>query len=257
MYRNKIAVITGSTSGLGEATALKLAKEGAKGLVITGRNAQRGEKVRREVSALGAKAIFVPADLADPEACKMLIGKADEHFGCIHGLVNSAAYTDRATIEDAPLEELEKHWQVNLRAPFLLIQETVKIMQREKSAGSIVNIGSVAGHCGEPFLAPYSTSKGGLVTLTKNVAHSQRFHRIRCNAVLPGWMDTPAEHDIQRRFHDAPEDWLEKAEAKKPFGKLIKPDEVAHLIALLLSDQGGVMTGAIIDYDQNIIGKIG
>ncbi len=257
IYKGKIAVITGSTSGLGEAIALKLAREGARGIVLTGRNEERGKRVKKAVSELGAETLFIPAELSNPDACRNVIHQTDRHFGTIHGLVNSAAYTDRGTIEESPLSEIEKHWQVNLRAPFLLIQEAVKIMQREKSGGSIVNIGSVTGYCGQAYLTPYSLSKGGLMTLTKNVANSQRFHRIRCNMVSPGWMDTPAEHSIQFRFHNADEDWLAKAEAKLPFGQLIKPDEVAHLVALLLSDYGGVMTGAVIDYDQNVIESIG
>ena len=127
-------------------------------------------------------------------------------------------------------------------------------MQREKIAGSIINIVTTSAYGGQPFLTPYSTSKGGLVTLTKNVAFSQLHHRIRVNAILPGWMDTPGEHAIQKKFHDAPDDWLEKAEASMPMGKLAQPAELARLVTLILSDQGGVMTGAVIDYDQKAIG---
>ena len=254
IYKDKIAVITGSTGGLGEAIARKLAEEGAGGLIVTGRNEQRGQKVAAELNEMGSKTVFVRAELSDPKQCRNIIRAVDTHFnGIIHGLVNSAAYTARGTIEDTSLEEWDKQFAVNIRAPFLLIQEAVRRMQKEKIAGSIVNIGSIVAYSGQPFLTPYAATKGALMTLTKNVANSQRFHRIRCNAVQPGWMDTPAEHMIQKTFHNADDNWLEKAEAGRPFGKLIKPEEVADLVALILSDKGGVMTGAIIDYDQLVI----
>ena len=92
------------------------------------------------------------------------------------------------------------------------------------------------------------------MALTKNVANSQRYNRIRVNAVAPGWIDTPGEHVIQKKFHDAPDDWVERAEKKLPMGKMIQPKELAKLVTLMLSDQGGVMTGTIVDYDQRVIG---
>ncbi len=254
IYQGKNAVVTGSTSGLGAAIVHKLAKEGAAGLLVTGRNQDRGHTVVEQLRQQGCQAQFVRADLQDPTACRQIFDVVDEIFGGrIHGLVNSAAYTDRGTIEETPLEEWDKHQAINVRAPFLLIQEAVRRMQKQGIGGSIVNIGSVSGYVGHPFLTPYASSKGGLMTLTKNVAHSQRQHHIRCNAVLPGWMDTPAEHDIQRRFHDSSPDWLRKAEAAQPFGRLIQPDSVAELVAYLLSDLSGVMTGAVINFDQHVV----
>lgn len=96
-----------------------------------------------------------------------------------------------------------------------------------------------------------------MATMTEDVAAAYARNRIRCNAVSPGWMSTPGEHAIQKQVHNAPDDWLEKAEASKPFGKLAKPDELAVLVAYLVSPQSGVMTGSVIDYDQNVIGLIG
>ncbi|TIV24503.1 MAG: SDR family oxidoreductase, partial [Mesorhizobium sp.] len=107
------------------------------------------------------------------------------------------------------------------------------------------------------FLTPYSTSKGALMTLTKNVASAYRKNRIRCNAVLPGWMDTEGEAIVQKKWHGASDDWLEKAEAAQPMGQLVKPAQLARLITYMLSPQAGVMTGSLVDYDQNIAGVIG
>src|SRR6202043_3476956 len=106
---------------------------------------------------------------------------------------------------------------------FFLMQSAIKLMIEGGIAGSILNIISMSSHGGQPFLSPYSTSKGALATLTKNVAQSVLKHRIRVNGLNLGWMDSPAEHTVQKRFHAASDDWLERAEKEQPFGRLIKP----------------------------------
>ena len=255
-YKDKIALITGSNSGgLGTTIATQLAEHGAKGIILTGRSKTgETEKIIDRIQKLGTEVIFVTADLKIPDECKSLIEKIDKHFGKVDGLVNSAGLTSRGTIENTSVELWDEHFAINVRAPFLLMQGCIKIMQREKMAGSIVNIITQSAHGGQPFLTPYSTSKGALVTLTRNVAHSQRIHKIRVNAIMPGWMDTPAEHAIQKSYHHAPDNWLELAEAKQPMEKLIQPAELSRLATYLLSDDSGVITGSVIDYDQNVHG---
>jgi NAD(P)-dependent dehydrogenase (short-subunit alcohol dehydrogenase family) len=130
----------------------------------------------------------------------------------------------------------------------------VKALVDAGEPGSIVNVLSMSGHGGQPFLAPYSSSKGALATLTKNVAYAYRSKRIRCNAVLPGWMDTPGEDEVQKKWHGAADDWLARAEAASPMGQLVKPDQLADLICYLLSPHSGVVTGSLVDYDQNVVG---
>ncbi|HEY5860440.1 MAG TPA: SDR family oxidoreductase, partial [Actinomycetota bacterium] len=103
-------------------------------------------------------------------------------------------------------------------------------------------------------ILPYCVSKGALAVMTKNAAYSLMRHHIRVNQVNPGWMDTEAEDAVQRRFHGATDGWLEAAEAEQPFGRLIKPPEVAKVIAFYLSDESGMMTGTIVDYDQSVQG---
>jgi len=143
---------------------------------------------------------------------------------------------------------------VHARAPFLTMQEAIKQMRATGRGGAIVNVVTQNAHGGQPQLVAYSASKGALATLTKNVAHAVRYDRIRVNGIMLGWTDTPNEDWIQRRAHGAGDGWLERAEAAQPMGKLAKPDEIADLIALLLSDRGGIMTGALIDYTQRIPG---
>jgi NAD(P)-dependent dehydrogenase (short-subunit alcohol dehydrogenase family) len=172
-------------------------------------------------------------------------------------LVNSAATSERGTILDTTPELFDRIMAINVRAPFFLMQAVVKIMIEKGIAGSILNIISMSSHGGQPFLSPYSTSKGALVTLTRNVARSVLKHRIRVNGLNLGWMDSPAEHAVQKRFHAASSDWLEKAEKEQPFGRLIKPAEAAEFVAFVLSERSGLMTGAIIDFDQSIVGTQG
>ena len=255
IYRDKIALVSGSASGgLGQTIAEDLSREGAAGIVLTGRSSKSAESAIDAVKQFGAEVLFVEADFQKAEDCYRLVEETDRRFGRIDGLVNAAGHTHRGSIEDTSLDMWETHMAVNVRAPFILMQGCIKIMQRERNGGSIVNILSTATYVGSPFLTPYVASKGALLSLTKNVANSQLQNRIRVNAILPGWMDTPGEDAVQRKFHGATDDWVEKAKATLPMGRLVQPKELAKLVTLVLSDQGGVMTGSVIDYDQKVIG---
>ena len=118
----------------------------------------------------------------------------------------------------------------------------------------MVNIITMSSHGGQPFLAGYSASKGALAVLTKNAAHALRAERIRVNGLNIGWADTPNEHVVQTQVMGLDADWLAEAEAQQPFGQLIKPTEVAELVVFMLSPASGIMTGSVIDYDQNVMG---
>ena len=249
-FAGKVAVVTGSTQGLGEAVARLFSARDAAGLVICGRDAARGEAVAASLP----NAVFVRADLADMAACRLVVAAADRAFGRLDVLVNSAAITDRGTILDTSPELFDRMMAINVRAPFFLTQDAAKLMRRGGTGGTIVNIQSMSAHGGQSFLAAYSTSKGALSTLTKNVAFALMPDRIRVNGLNIGWMDTPGETAIQTRVHDAPADWLAAAEAKQPFGRLLKPDEVARAVAFLASDESGLMTGTVIDFDQQVRG---
>jgi NAD(P)-dependent dehydrogenase (short-subunit alcohol dehydrogenase family) len=249
----RVYIVTGSTQGLGEAMVHDLADHGAAGLVVTGRDEKRGRSVVEALKAKKADAIFVGGELADVATCRNIVAKCDEKFGRVDGLVNAAGITDRGTIENTSEELFDRLIAVNTRAPFFLMQECVKRMKRDRRPGSMVNVASMSAHGGQPFLTPYSTSKGALVIMTKNVAHALRKDRIRANVINLGWTDTPAEHLIQKK-EGAPENWLEKAEARQPFGRLIKPIDCARLTTFLLSDHAEMITGAVVDLDQNVIG---
>ena len=253
-FEGKVALVTGSTQGVGAAVARRFAEEGASGIAVTGRNADRGAAVVAELRAVGADAVFVPADLADATACTDLVAAVDERFGRLDVLVNAAGLTARGSIVDTNVDLFDRMFAVNVRAPFLLMQGAIRIMRREGIAGTIVNVGSVASAGSVPFLTPYAASKAALAALSKNVAYSVAWDRIRVNCLNPGWMDTPGEDAIQRSAHGATDGWLEEAEARLPFGQLIKLDEVSRAIAFLASDESGIMTGSVVHYDQSVPG---
>jgi NAD(P)-dependent dehydrogenase (short-subunit alcohol dehydrogenase family) len=250
----KIAVVTGGTQGLGETIARLFAERGAAGIVICGRNSDNGAPVAKDISAAGCPTVFVNADLSKVANCRNVVAMADRRFGRVDALVNAAALTDRGDIFDTTEERYNEIFDVNVRAPFFLIQAAARIMRREKIAGAIVNIQSMSGHGGQPFITAYCASKGALATLTRNVAHSLVKFRIRVNGLNIGWMSTPGEDRIMKTYHGAQDGWLEAAVKTKPFGRLIDPKEVARACAYLCSDESGLMTGSNIDFDQNVVG---
>lgn len=253
-FAGKIAVVTGAAQGIGEATARMLAARGAAGLVLVDRHADKGEAVAKSLNEAGTRAIFVQADLADPEAVAKVIPAADKAFGRVDILANIAGLTDRGTIVDTDLALYDKIFAVNVRAPFFLMQDAIKVMQRERTEGTIVNILSVNAYIGSPNLAAYSASKGALMTLTKNTANAVNLMRIRVNGIILGWADTPGEHETLKKFHDAADDWLEQAEPTRPFGRLIKPDDVARLVCFLGGPESSPMTGSCVDFEQTVVG---
>ena len=250
----KTAVITGSTQGLGEAIAHLFADRGVTQMVITGRNAERGAKVKAALEAKKVKTVFVPADLVKLEDVRKIVAACDNSFGRIDALVNAAALTDRGTIWDTSEARYDELFDANVKAPFFLMQDALQLMKKSKTSGTIVNILSMSGHGGQDFLTAYSTTKGALATMTKNVAYSVMKYRIRVNGLNIGWMDTPGEDRIMKTYHDANPDWLTKAEAARPVGRLLKPTEVARATAYLSSEESGLMTGSIIDFDQQVLG---
>lgn len=249
-------LISGGTKGLGFAVACELARNGVAALTLTGRNADDGKAAAQALQALGTHCTYVQGDMGDSDACQNALGVALSEMGAITGLVNAAADTARGSILDTSLSLWERQMAVNLRAPFLLMQGVARHLVETGKAGSMVNILSTSAYVGQSFLAPYTASKGGLLSLTKNAAQALRQHQIRVNAIAPGWMDTPAEDAIQKSHHNAPDNWLEVAEANMPFKQLAKPHQIAPLIAWLLSPQSGIITGAVIDYDQQIVGQM-
>ena len=195
------ALISGGTQGLGMAVAECLIRQGC-----TQADHHRPERGPRRS---GGGAAFATAART---ACSCLamwpmsararppMAAAISHHGHVNALVNSAADTSRGSLTDTPAELFDRHMAINLRGPFFMMQGVVRHLLETGKPGSMVNILSTSAHVGQSFLSAYSTSKGGLVTLTKNTANAYRTNLIRCNGVAPGWMDTPGEHVVQQTF---------------------------------------------------------
>lgn len=250
----KICVVSGSTQGLGAAIARRLAAAGAAGLVVMGRNGARGSAVARDITdKTGVPAHFVRTDLADVADCRHVIAEADRIFGSIHVLVNAGALTDRGTILDTSPELFDALFATNVRGPYFLMQETIRRMIRDSIEGAIVNIGSISEHAGQPFINAYCASKGALSTLTRNTAFSVMKNRIRINQLNVGWMASDHEREIQLAASGDP-NWEARAAAALPFGRLVDPEEAARAVNFLVSDDAGLMTGSIVNYDQTVWG---
>ena len=250
---DKIILISGGTQGVGAGIARAAVSEGAT-VVVTGRRPDVGETFVAELTAGGAEASFIQADVADIPTAQRSVATVIERHGRVDGLVNAAGLTTRGTLLDTTPELFDQHVAINLKAPFFLMQAAVSDMIARGAPGSIVNVITMSAHGGQPYLAPYVASKAGLIGLTKNAAHAHRWDKIRINGINIGWTETAGEDEIQRRFHGAGDDWLELAGASLPMGKLGQVDDVARLVVLLLSDASGVVTGSIIDWDQHVPG---
>jgi|TARA_B110000444_G_scaffold183445_1_gene172390 NAD(P)-dependent dehydrogenase (short-subunit alcohol dehydrogenase family) len=253
-FEGKVVIVTGSTQGSGAETAKLFAARGAKAVTICGRQEDKGNQIKKEIEELGSRCLYVKADLLNVDDCKNIVSLTDKEFGTVNSLVNVAGYTERGTILSATLENYENNFNVNTRAPFILMQETIKIMIRDKNKGTIANVLSMAMYSGMPFILAYSGSKAALAIMTKNIANSVSGHLIRVNALNIGWTDTPAEHDIQKRVHKKDENWLQNEEKNVPFKRLTKPIDVAKGLAFMCSEESGLMTGSIIDFDQTVNG---
>lgn len=253
-FEGHVCVVTGGTQGVGEAVSRALASRGALGVVITGRNRERGEAVRASLESGGTATHFVPARLESALECEAVIRAADDEFGRVDVLVNAAGSTKRGSIFDSSAEDIDEVFAVNVRGPMIMMRDAIAIMRREGNGGSIVNVSSVVATGGPEFLCAYSASKAALDAVTRNAAYAVARDRIRINAVAPGWIDTPGEHATRMDYHGEDADWLARAEAEQPFGRLIKVDELARAIVFLAGPQSGLMTGAVVHYDQSVPG---
>ena len=254
-FEGKVAVVTGGTQGIGEATARLFASRGAAGVVICGRNEANGERVASELNELGCPTEFVRADLSNHEEGIAVVERADARFGRLDYLANCAGKTDRGNVWNTTPELWDTTFNINVRTVFFMIQAAAKIMRRDETEGAIVSVASVNAHGGDTHLTAYSASKGSLVTMTKNVAASLIHHRIRVHAINLGWADTPGEDVIQKKYHGRGDNWQEAAgKERMPLGRLISADEVARMVAFLSSEESGMVTGAIVDYNQTVVG---
>ena len=251
--QNKVALVTGSTSGIGRGIAAHFAALGAT-VVVHGPDEQDARAIAADLQVRGQRAAFVAGDLTDPEACRRIVRTVVERQGGVDVLVNNAASTARGSLEEATLEFWDTMMAVNLRAPFLCLQEAVRSM-KTRGGGSIVNIGSINAYVGLPNLGPYSVSKGALMTMTRNAAAALVRYRIRVNQLNVGWTLTEGEERVQRQDGKGP-DWLAAAIETRAFGRLLLPADIAIAAAYFASDDSALITGSVLDLEQFPMGML-
>ncbi|MFJ6701513.1 MULTISPECIES: SDR family oxidoreductase [unclassified Streptomyces] len=252
---DKVVLVNGGSQGVGAAVARAAVREGA-AVAVTGRRPGPGEALAAELSAAGGEARYIRADVSDAGQARSSVAEVIGAWGRIDCLVNAAGLTSRGTLLDTTPELFDQHIAVNLKGPFFAMQAAVADMVARKAPGTVVNIITSSAHGGQPFLAPYVAAKAGLIGLTRNAAHAHRWDRVRINGLNIGWTATEGEDATQREFHGASDGWLDEAAARLPMGKLGQPDEIADFVVLLLSDRSGVVTGSVIDWDQNVLGGL-
>jgi NAD(P)-dependent dehydrogenase (short-subunit alcohol dehydrogenase family) len=244
----KVAVITGSTSGIGRGIAEHFAGLGSH-VVVHGRDRADGLETVRRVKAAGREAEYVDGDLTSEEVCRGLIRFAVERFGGLDILVNNAGDTGRGDLEHVPLARWDAIMAVNLRAPFILLQASIAPMRARGG-------GSVNAYVGEPKLGAYSVSKGGLMTLTKNAASLLGRDRIRVNQINVGWTLTEGERRVKREQEGKGDEWIAEAIATRPFGRLLAPLDIAYAAAYFASSESECVTGSILDLEQTPPGAL-
>ncbi|MGH9374271.1 MAG: oxidoreductase [Vicinamibacterales bacterium] len=247
----KVALVTGATTGIGRGIAEHLATLGG-AVVIHGRDEAAGTEVVERLRGDGHEAAFVAGDLRNVDACRHVVQAAIRWRGGVDVLVNNAAMTSRGFLEDVPVELWDEIMAVNLRAPFVCLQEAVKSMKL-RGGGSIVNIGSVNAYIGAPKLGPYSVSKGGLMTMTRNAASALKRYRIRVNQLNVGWTLTEGEDRVQKK-EGTHADWIADAIATRPFGRLLTPRDIAVAAAYFASDDSALISGSVLDLEQEPLG---
>ena len=242
----KVAVVTGAGSGIGRGIAEAFAREGAR-VVAANRRPDSGEETVRRSAAAGGAALFRPTDVTREADCAAAVRAAVERFGRLDVLVNNAGIFPRATLEETTEALWERIMATNRRGAFFMCRNAVPELRRA-GGGSIVNLGSTNAYCGLPNLFAYSVSKGGLLTLTRNLARALAPDRIRVNFLNPGWVISEGEVVVQaQEGHDAA--WLQAMGRRQPLGRHQVPDDAAAAAVFLASDEAAQVTGVELSCD--------
>jgi NAD(P)-dependent dehydrogenase (short-subunit alcohol dehydrogenase family) len=248
--KDKVILITGSTTGIGAAIARRAVAEGAK-VLVHGRDEHRGQALVAELSPHAALCV---ADIGDAGAPARLVAASIAAFGRLDALVNNAASVERSNLANTDAARFDKIMAINVRAPLLLIRSALPHLKATK--GCVLNIGSVNGYCGEANLLAYSISKGALMTLSRNLADALARDRVRVNHFNVGWVLTPNEYHV-KIADGLPADWPERLDpASAPAGRLIRPEEIAAAAVYWLGDESRPVSGTVLELNQYpVIGR--
>jgi len=243
--KDRVAIITGASSGIGRATAVRFAQEGIK-VVLCSRNERELEKTASEAGKYNTDTLVVPADLSEESAIKRVISKTIEKFGRLDILVTAAGIIANGTVESTSAELWDRMMNINLRSVFLIMQHAVPYL--EKTKGSVVNVSSVTGTRAFPGIVAYCVSKAGVDQLTRSAALELAPKGIRVNAVNPGVVRTNL-HRNGGMDEEAYKVFLEHSKTTHPLGRVGEPQEVAELILFLATERSSWITGTTVSID--------
>jgi 3-oxoacyl-[acyl-carrier protein] reductase len=241
----KSALVTGGARGIGKAICLNLARQGADIAFVDVGRPEVAEATVAEIEALGRKALYIPADVTDPEACVKAVAVVVGAFGKIDILVNNAGITRDDLIMRMPIDDWKKVLEVNLFGAFYMIKAVIRPMLKAH-AGRIVNMSSVSGQAGQMGQANYSSSKAGLIGLTKATAREVASRGITCNAVAPGFIVTELTKDLPTTLTD-------QIKTATPLGRFGTVEEIASAVTFLASDEAAYITGQVLAVDGGLV----
>ncbi len=245
--QNKVIIVTGSTTGIGKAIAIRCAAEGAS-IVLNGLEEAWGNEVLAEIGT--EKAVLHIEDISADGAPERLVALAIKRFGRLDAIVNNAAIVASSNIHTTDKAFLQRLLAVNTIAPFSVIKAALPYLSEQH--GCVLNIGSVNAYSGEPNLFAYSVSKGALMTMTRNLGDTlHRENGVRVNQINPGWVLTETEMQ-RKKEHGLAADWYKDLPAVyAPAGRILKPSEIAAAAVYWLGDEAGPISGQVVDLEQH------
>ena len=241
-----VAIVTGAGSGIGQASAVRLAEEGAI-VVCADINEGAAQATADSIKATGAEAVAAAIDISDSDACTALVNQTVRDFGSIDVLVNNAGVNLPGVFHEVSNETIDRTLNVNVKGAMFLTRASIPHMLK-KGNGSIVNMSSVNGLVSEPYLSVYSASKGAIVMFTRGIALDYAKQGIRCNAICPGWVDTPINH-AHAKMLGGLDHVYKTIDSFQPIGRPGTSREIANLVLFLASDESSFMTGSIVSAD--------
>ena len=242
----KACVVTGAGSGIGKATAIRFAEEGAKVLCVD-LNQATVEATVEEITQSNGQAVAVAADISDRAQVQSFTQRCIELYGGVDVLVNNAGVNLPSVFHEASDADIDRTLNVNVKGTMYCAQAVIPQMLKQ-GKGAIVNLSSVNGLVSEPFLTVYSASKGAIVMLTRGIALDYAKQGIRCNCICPGWVDTPINH-AHAEMLGGLQKLYDEIDSFQPIGRLGEPREIANLALFLASDEASFMTGSVVTAD--------
>lgn len=246
--KNKVAIVTGSSKGIGEGIARVFHREGAT-VIIVCRHEEDGSRMALELGSGNGQSLFIRTDMTSSDQIRDMIGKTVDVFGKIDILVNNVGYHLSKSITDTSEEEWDFIQNTNLKSTFLCSKYAIPYLKKTK--GNIIHISSMVGQVGQPNAAAYSATKGGQIAMTKNMALDLAPDGIRVNVICPGWIQTPLVEDWFGQQKD-PEASRRYIYGQHPLGRIGTIEECGYLAAFIASDEAAFITGSVFDIDGGV-----